>query len=120
MRKDDGPQADGEEPTEPEICDLCGAVIPADSIDWSALVPDSSAIHTVESNFDGRRMLVACSQEHLEELIEQYKHRPFVDVELWAGKIARVLRRQRPRPDHRAGERSTVRDGCGSACQGRA
>lgn len=53
---------------------------------------DSSAIHTVESKYDGKRLRVRCSREHLAELAEQYKRRPFVDAELWAGKIARVLR----------------------------
>ncbi|MFF3911631.1 hypothetical protein ACFYZJ_38170 [Streptomyces sp. NPDC001848] len=88
-----GPDASGDEQTEPEICDLCGAVIPTGSIDWYALVRDSSAVHAVESKYDGKRTLVACSREHLAELLEQYKRRPFVDAELWAGKIARVLRR---------------------------
>ncbi|POX48956.1 hypothetical protein [Streptomyces sp. Ru72] len=92
MREDDGPEAGGEEEAEPEICDLCGAVV-SDSTEWYALVRDSSAIHAVESKYDGKRMLVGCSREHLEDLVEQYKRRPFVDAELWAGKIARVLRR---------------------------
>ncbi|MGV9566026.1 hypothetical protein [Streptomyces sp. NPDC003480] len=56
-----------------------------------ALIRDSSAILT-ESKYDGKRMLVGCSREHLDELVEQYKRRPFVDAELRAGKIARVLR----------------------------
>lgn len=46
----------------------------------------------MDSQFDGARMLVGCSREHLAELVERYKRRPFVDAELWAGKIARVLR----------------------------
>ena len=40
---------------------------------------------------DGKRMVVGCTQEHLRELVEQYKRRPFVDAELWVGKIDRVM-----------------------------
>ncbi|MGC5041577.1 hypothetical protein ACPXCS_39295 [Streptomyces sp. DT190] len=36
-------------------------------------------------------MIVACSPEHLDELIAQCKRRPFVEDELWAGKIDRVM-----------------------------
>ncbi|PAZ12913.1 hypothetical protein CLM62_27695 [Streptomyces sp. SA15] len=36
-------------------------------------------------------MVVGCTQEHLKELVEQYKRRPFVDAELWAGKIGRAM-----------------------------
>ncbi|MFF3910321.1 hypothetical protein ACFYZJ_31225 [Streptomyces sp. NPDC001848] len=54
-------------------------------------MPNSYA--PVSHQYDGKRMLVGCSREHLEELVEQYKRRPFLDAELWAGKIARVLRR---------------------------
>jgi hypothetical protein len=88
-----GPDADGEAEAEREICDLCGAVIPSGSLDWYALVRDSSAIHAVESKYDGKRVLVGCSREHLGELAAQYERCPFVDAELWAGKIARALRR---------------------------
>lgn len=42
---------------------------------------------------DGKRMVVGCTEEHLAELVEQYKHRPFVEPQLWAGKIARALQK---------------------------
>ncbi|WP_181139133.1 hypothetical protein [Streptomyces sp. Ru72] len=42
---------------------------------------DSSAIHTAESRYYGRRMLVGCSREHLAELIERSKRRPFTNAE---------------------------------------
>ncbi|MGW1617426.1 hypothetical protein ACWCQZ_50820 [Streptomyces sp. NPDC002285] len=61
-----------------------------DSARWSAMVPDSSSI-TVDPKFDGTRLIVCCSRQHLAELTEQYKHRPFVDAELWQGKIARAI-----------------------------
>jgi len=75
---------------QPELCDLCGAVV-SDSTEWYALVPDSSSIHAVDAKFDGKRMVVGCTKEHLAELVEQYKHRPFIEPQLWAGKIARAL-----------------------------
>ncbi|NUK86153.1 hypothetical protein [Streptomyces lunaelactis] len=45
-----------------------------------------------------------CSREHLAELVEQHKRRPFVDAELWAGKIARVKDQH---PDGRSAEALT-------------
>ncbi|MEU8975899.1 hypothetical protein AB0D11_43105 [Streptomyces monashensis] len=79
-----------EEAPQPELCYLCGAVVD-DSTEWCAIVPDSSSIHAVDPKLDGKRMVVGCTKEHLAELVEQYKQRPFVDAELWAGKIARVM-----------------------------
>ncbi|MFE6130515.1 hypothetical protein ACFQ6Q_20010 [Streptomyces sp. NPDC056437] len=56
----------------------------------SAVVRDSSAIHRHDPWQDGKRRVVACSPEHLEELVERYGRRPFEEAELWAGRIARV------------------------------
>ena len=81
---------DGDE-VPPELCDLCGTVV-SDETELYGLVPDSSAVHAHEAKFDGKRMIVACSPEHLAELREQYRRRPFVDEELWAGKIVRAVR----------------------------
>ncbi|MFD3441121.1 hypothetical protein ACFWU3_26845 [Streptomyces sp. NPDC058685] len=74
----------------PERCGLCGVLMPGESVP-SAVVRDSSAIHVHDPWLDGKRRVVACSPEHLEELVEQYGRRPFEDAELWAGKIARVM-----------------------------
>ncbi|MCQ4079726.1 hypothetical protein NGB36_03730 [Streptomyces sp. RB6PN25] len=82
-------EPEGEE-QRPELCDLCGAVICNDAQVY-ALVPDSSAIHSVDARLDGVRMVTACSPDHLAELQENYRLRPFVDEELWVGKIARAL-----------------------------
>lgn len=38
-------------------------------------------------------MVVGCTKEHLADLVEQYKRRPFIEAELWAGKIARALQK---------------------------
>jgi hypothetical protein len=38
-------------------------------------------------------MVVGCAKEHLAELVKQYRHRPFIDAELRAGKIARALQK---------------------------
>lgn len=47
-----------------ELCDVCGAVI-SDESEPYALVPDSSRIHTADPTMDGKRLIVACSQEPL-------------------------------------------------------
>ncbi|MFE6133211.1 hypothetical protein ACFQ6Q_33885 [Streptomyces sp. NPDC056437] len=73
----------------PARCGLCGVLMPGESVP-SAVVRDSSAIHPHDPWQDGKRTVVACSPEHLEELVERYGYRPFEEAELWAGKIARV------------------------------
>ena len=75
-----------------ELCDLCGVVV-SDGTEVYALVWDSSAIHAVDPDLDGRRMIIACCDDHLTELIGQYKRRPFLRPELWAGQIARAMER---------------------------
>ncbi|MDG9695320.1 hypothetical protein QC281_35165 [Streptomyces sp. DH17] len=86
------PGDQGEEVDEPELCDACGIVIGnGNGIENYAFVRDSSAIHPRDPRLDGKHMVVACSREHLSQLIEDYKRRPFNDAELWAGKIARAM-----------------------------
>lgn len=75
----------------PDRCDLCGMALPAESQVFS-LVPDSSALHPYDPEQDGERVLAACSSEHLGELQQQYRQRPYAKEELWTGKIARALR----------------------------
>ncbi|MFD4376817.1 hypothetical protein [Streptomyces sp. NPDC058486] len=84
------PDAGDEDEALPELCDLCGAVV-ADSTELYAVVPDSSVVHSVDPRLDGKRMVVGCSREHLAELVERYKHRPFIGAELWAGKFGRAI-----------------------------
>ncbi|WP_244188827.1 hypothetical protein [Streptomyces yokosukanensis] len=73
----------------PELCDLCGEI--SDDTKVSALVPDSSAIHGHDPKLDGKRRLTVRSSEHMAALIDAYEQRPFVDAELWAGKIGRAI-----------------------------
>ncbi|MGV9253847.1 hypothetical protein [Streptomyces sp. NPDC003697] len=73
-----------------ELCDLCGATFPADGAVTSR-VPDSSAVHPTDERSDGIRLLTACGDAHLAVLREVYGRRPFVQEELWAGKITRAL-----------------------------
>ncbi|ORT53969.1 hypothetical protein [Streptomyces sp. CB03238] len=54
-------------------------------------MPDSSAVYVYDMGYDGRRFLTACSPEHLTVLCQRYGGRPFVEEELWVGKIARVF-----------------------------
>lgn len=74
----------------PELCDACGMVITDDSALYG-LAPDSSRTHPVDPTLDGQRILTACSPEHLADLQREYAARPFIDEELWAGKITRAL-----------------------------
>ena len=85
---DQGDEPSEEEPV-PELCDLCGVAISNGAAAYS-LVPDSSVLHARDPNLDGQRVLVACSPDHLGELQERYRQRPFVNEELWAGKIGRA------------------------------
>ncbi|GAA2281413.1 hypothetical protein GCM10010145_60370 [Streptomyces ruber] len=73
-----------------ELCDLCAATFPADEA-VREYVPDSSSAHATRDRYDGLRLLTACREEHLEELRETYRRRPFVEEELWAAKITRAL-----------------------------
>lgn len=54
-------------------------------------VPDSSAVSVHDLAHDGLRLVTACSQKHLDVLRQRYARRPFIEEELWIGKIARVL-----------------------------
>lgn len=76
----------------PEWCGLCGASV-VHGAGVYAIVSDSSAIHAYDPELDGNRSLAACSAAHLGELQQQYRNRPFVNAELWAGKVARVMGR---------------------------
>ncbi|MFI9361451.1 hypothetical protein ACIG5E_10350 [Kitasatospora sp. NPDC053057] len=94
--EDFGPPADDWTADDTEafdLCDQCGRVLAASDL-LSALVPDSSALHPSDPELDGRRVLTACTLEHLAELVEQYRGRPFVPEEQWAGKVCRTLAAQ--------------------------
>ncbi|MEU6237990.1 hypothetical protein [Kitasatospora sp. NPDC047058] len=73
-----------------DMCDQCGQVV-ADIDLLSALVPDSSALSADDPAMDGKRVLTACSVDHLAALVEQYRLRPFVPEEQWAAKVCRTL-----------------------------
>lgn len=73
-----------------EICDHCGAVVDDETALYS-LAPDSSKVHPTNPRLDGKRLVVACSAEHLAKLHAEYDVRPWIDEELWAGKIHRAL-----------------------------
>ncbi|MET8701970.1 hypothetical protein ACFVUH_20780 [Kitasatospora sp. NPDC058032] len=75
-----------------DLCDHCGQVVPREEL-LGALVPDSSAVHVSEPGLDGRRLVTACSAEHLAALIAVYRNRPFVPEEQWAAKVCRALAR---------------------------
>ncbi|MFC7344499.1 hypothetical protein [Saccharopolyspora griseoalba] len=74
-----------------ELCDWCGTVI-TDGSELYSFARDSSVIHSRNPRFDGHRFLTACGHEHMQQLIEQYHQRLFVEAELWAGKIERAIK----------------------------
>ncbi|MYR56668.1 hypothetical protein GTY54_10630 [Streptomyces sp. SID625] len=78
------------EPVALELCDLCALTFPACEA-VRGRVPDSSAVHPTDDWFDGLRLVTACSEAHLDGVRERYRHRPFVQEELWAAKIERAL-----------------------------
>jgi hypothetical protein len=55
----------------------------------SALLPDSSVIHPDDPSQDGRRMVVTCGAEHLDQLIVSAR-RDWVDEQLWFGRLCRA------------------------------
>jgi hypothetical protein len=78
------------EPVPLELCDLCARVFPeGESV--SGYVPDSSAAHATDERFDGLRLITACCDDHFDVVKDGYAHRPFVEEELWAAKLTRVL-----------------------------
>ncbi|MFF3728393.1 hypothetical protein ACFYYM_39255 [Streptomyces erythrochromogenes] len=77
---------------QPEICEVCRQTItPGQGV--RANIRDSSFAHPVDHHRDGMRRLHACTPDHLLELQQGYRGRPFTDEELWAAKIERVMMR---------------------------
>jgi len=76
---------------QPELCDVCAAVL-TDGTELHAVLADSSAVDARPA-LDGWRRVVACTPDHLAELVDHYRGRPFDDDELWANVVARAGRR---------------------------
>jgi hypothetical protein len=85
----DAPGEDTEDDDWVDLCDQCGTQVDDNQI--LALVDDSSAVHAVNPDFDGRRMVTACSPECLRILQAQYAARPWLEVEQWQGKVWRAM-----------------------------
>lgn len=85
---------------ETDICDLCARRLTEGC--RLGVVRDSSAVHARTPARDGRRLIVACSPEHLAALQQEYRARPFVPEELWAGQIDRALAHRPPPPTREA------------------
>jgi hypothetical protein len=73
-----------------------------------AVLWDSSAIHPTEAGMDGRRLVAACGAEHVAML--RATARPWIDEELWAGRLARAERGRhgRPEPRHALARRAGI------------
>jgi hypothetical protein len=92
------------EEREPEVstvdaratCGWCGRRITRHAEQYAVLW-DSSAIHPTEAGMDGRRLVAACGAEHVATL--RATARPWVDEELWAGRLARAERGRHGRPE---------------------
>lgn len=78
------------EPLPLELCDLCARTFPPGEA-VSGWVADSSSVHPTDDRHDGLRRVTACCEAHLGVVREAYTRRPFVQEELWAGKISRVM-----------------------------
>jgi hypothetical protein len=72
-----------------------------------AVLWDSSAIHPTEAGMDGRRLVAACGAEHVAML--RAAARPWIEEELWAGRLARAERGHgRPEPEHALAHRAGI------------
>lgn len=75
-----------------ELCDGCGVVLEEDDPGvLLTLVRDSSAVHAVDPEFDGKRMLQVCSHACADRVRAQYAARRWRRREQWAGKTLRAL-----------------------------
>ncbi|MFB6477435.1 hypothetical protein ACFCXF_03120 [Streptomyces virginiae] len=75
----------------PNLGDLCRkAIFPGQAA--YGQVRDSSYDDPVDPAQDGNRLVIACSAEHLGELQQHYRQRPFNREELWTRKIDRAMR----------------------------
>ncbi|MDJ0342856.1 hypothetical protein QMK19_23930 [Streptomyces sp. H10-C2] len=79
MRDDQSPSV-----PQTDICDACAR--PLTDGCHLGVVRDSSAIHPRHRARDGRRLIAACSPEHLVALQREYRERPFVHEELGPGR----------------------------------
>jgi hypothetical protein len=77
-------------------CGWCGRRITRHQEQYAVLW-DSSAIHSTEAGMDGRRLVAACGAEHVATV--RATARPWVDEELWAGRLARAERGRPGRPE---------------------
>ncbi|MEU7068460.1 hypothetical protein [Streptomyces sp. NPDC046161] len=78
-----------------DSCDECGRVLQLGLFEGDdpllAVLPDSSAVYRDNPQNDGTRMVMVCSSDCLRKIKERVGRRPFVQGEVWAGKIAWAL-----------------------------
>jgi hypothetical protein len=77
------------------ICEHCLVAFPTADM-RVALVPDSSFVHPDDPSLDGCRLVRACGQEHLNELIEHARATWAVE-QLWFGRLVRESGRAQSR-----------------------
>jgi hypothetical protein len=74
-------------------CGLCRRPIFAGRAHY-IVIRDSSVIDTDDPSMDGRRVLAACSTEHVDAL--RAAAPPWCDEQLWCGQLARAQAQARP------------------------
>jgi hypothetical protein len=91
-----GPPANGADPHTRELrCGLCQQPIFAGRAQYVVL-RDSSVIHPDDPSMDGRRVLAACTSNHVDAL--RAAAPAWCDEQLWSGQLARVQQTHRTAP----------------------
>lgn len=76
-----------------KLCDRCGEQVPPGKLQ-TALVPDSSRVDPADFASHGQRLVYACGDEHMTELVEKAR-RDWVDEQWWFGLLCQASRAAR-------------------------
>ncbi|MFD2467550.1 hypothetical protein [Amycolatopsis silviterrae] len=71
-------------------CERCGEQIPPGKLQ-TALVPDSSRVDPLDFARHGQRLVYACGDEHMAQLVERAR-RDWVDAQWWFGLLCQASR----------------------------
>ncbi|WP_409181001.1 hypothetical protein F9C11_31570 [Amycolatopsis sp. VS8301801F10] len=74
-------------------CELCGEQIPPGKLQ-TALVPDSSRADPADFAGHGQRLVYACGDEHMAQLVEKAR-RDWIDAQWWFGLLCQASRTAR-------------------------
>ncbi|GAA1024630.1 MULTISPECIES: hypothetical protein [Amycolatopsis] len=76
-----------------KTCERCGEQIPPGKLQ-TALVPDSSRVDPADFAGHGQRLVYACGDEHMDQLVEKAR-RDWVDEQWWFGLLCQASRSAR-------------------------